>query len=269
MRTWLILALLTAVALSGCAGEDPDESVDDAGPSDGGDTTGDAGDDQTGGTTGNATGETSDNATSETENAVPVLTVTADVVNGTAPLLVNFTLSVQDDSESITWAFFIDGNETLAGEGATAAFNHTFEAGTYNVTVTASDGEHTVQETLEVTGVPGEEGPEPVTLTGSYVAGGPHQGCVIALFTLGPDNGATYHRAAITPELVGQPYAAEWTFDAPAAAVHIAWVKGSGIFQDDSSDPGASTLTGTVPDADAALVTSCGGAGAAYTLTIG
>lgn len=150
MRNWLMVVLLIAVALSGCADESGTEGTDDAGD-DGGSASG-GGDQTAGGSTGDG-GESTGNGTGNGTNEAPVVTFTADVLNGTAPLRVNFTLAVEDDAENLTWTFLIDGNETLAGEGAAAAFNHTFGVGAHNTSLVVSDGQHEVNETLLITAV--------------------------------------------------------------------------------------------------------------------
>lgn len=146
MRTLAVLMLFVVVSLAGCSGSDPTTSADTdpttAPPSPGaGPATGE-------GAVAPGNGTAAANETME--NLVPVLNVTVDATNGTAPLLVTFTVDVQDDSDNLTWAFFVAGNETLNGTAFPATFNHTFEAGSWNVTITAHDGEHTVEHMVAI-----------------------------------------------------------------------------------------------------------------------
>lgn len=116
----------------------------------------------------NATPEESVNETAE--NLAPVLDVTLDAVNGTAPLLVNITIDASDDSDALSWAVFIDGNETRNGTAVPVTFNHTFEAGNWSVVIQLSDGEHVVEEAFSLSAAPGDPNaglPEPEVLTGN------------------------------------------------------------------------------------------------------
>ncbi len=165
MRVLLVTLLLLLVGLAGCASEG-DSPTNDAGNGDGGDNTnsgnGTIDDPGNGGNNGTANGNSTTNET--VENLVPVINVTADIVNGTAPLLVTFNLTIEDDSENLTWSFFLEGTAMQNGTGAAAVVNHTFTAGSWFVEFVASDGEHeaTANMTIEVQGA----APEPVVING-------------------------------------------------------------------------------------------------------
>lgn len=167
MRVLTVTLMLLLIGLAGCAGDDKTTEATDGSPATDDGAGGNATVDQT--PTGDVdAGNATTNAT--IENLVPVVNFTADVVNGTSPLLVNFTLDIEDDSENLTWVFAINGNETLNGTGSMAVFNHTFDAGLYNVTITVSDAEHSVEETFAIEVAEGIAAFEPFIRTVSVEA---------------------------------------------------------------------------------------------------
>ncbi len=116
---------------------------------------------------------TKSNATVETpQNVAPVASLMASAFNGTAPLLVNFTLNGTDaDGDNLTWIFSVNGTEVFNGTELPAEVNYTFEAGNFTVDLTVSDGNmsHVASLALAIAGMP-EAGPEPIVITGSLAA---------------------------------------------------------------------------------------------------
>ncbi len=80
-------------------------------------------------------------------NTPPTAAVVPDVVNGTAPLNVTFTLEGEDpDGDNLTWALDVNGDGTsdATGEELPASYTTNYtENGTFNVTFAVFDGEAT------------------------------------------------------------------------------------------------------------------------------
>lgn len=137
MRVVLVALLLLAAAMAGCATKKGNDGDDD--PSGTGTST-NSGSGSKGGTrSGSGTGSSAGTGTgSSTPNNA---TLAADVVNGTAPLAVNFTMTATTGATSWRLAFG-DGSFTN-GTGDPAAANHTYSVGgnfSANLTVVYSDG---------------------------------------------------------------------------------------------------------------------------------
>lgn len=75
--------------------------------------------------------------------------LSADRVNGTAPLLVNFTVAA-DGATNVTWSLETNGTVFANGTAVPAIVNHTFDAGLWNVTLRVSDGARTNATTLQI-----------------------------------------------------------------------------------------------------------------------
>ncbi len=230
MRVLTVTLMLLLIGLAGCAGDDKTTEATDGSPATDDGAGGNATVDQT--PTGDVdAGNATTNAT--IENLVPVVNFTADVVNGTSPLLVNFTLDIEDDSENLTWVFAINGNQTLNGTGAMASFNHTFDAGVWNLTVAVNDGGHEVLEMLVIMASLPASAPEPVVITG-HVTYNAHVA------------GTCESEASDVPaEVVG------WAYKVDTSSYEATWFNAAG----DDLGTGAS---GIVPDG-AATVTACYG----------
>ncbi|MGB1586860.1 MAG: Ig-like domain-containing protein, partial [Thermoplasmatota archaeon] len=92
-------------------------------------------------------------------NTAPAPQLDADIVNGTAPLLVNFTITATDvDGDNLTWVFEAHANGTMVANatGNQSAFpaqvNATFEAnGT--ATLTVSDGTNSTTVSVNITAI--------------------------------------------------------------------------------------------------------------------
>lgn len=104
-------------------------------------------------------------------NTAPVANLTADVHNGTAPLLVNFTLDGFDaDGDNLTWVFeaHVNGTQIANATGNQSAFpatiNATFE-GNGTATLTVRDGTNSTVVSLNITALappaPAEEAVDP------------------------------------------------------------------------------------------------------------
>ncbi len=133
MRSILTAALVVLVALAGCAEEGPaavdqsdDEPVVEAGP---------------------------DMVT--LLNLTPIFEVS--LVNGTAPLLVNFTIDALNatDAMNATWSIDLGDNSTVNGTGIPAMANHTYDAGEFVATLTIMDGNQTTTSSLNITALVG------------------------------------------------------------------------------------------------------------------
>lgn len=123
MRVVLVALLLLAAAMAGCATKKDD------------DPTGTATGTPSGSRSGTGTG--SGNGTGAAHNA----TLTADVVNGTAPLQVNFTMAASPGATS--WRLSFGDGAIANGTGAPSAANHTYAIGgnfSANLTVVYADG---------------------------------------------------------------------------------------------------------------------------------
>lgn len=140
MQNWLVLLILiTAAALSGCAGADP-EAPDAAADTAATEATTDAGDADT-----PTAGETGANgaATNTTTNTLPVIEGDTQV-DGVAGQAVEFAFNATDaDGDELTWAFdaYGNGTQSASGEAFPAVFNFTYSmGGTFEAVFTVSDG---------------------------------------------------------------------------------------------------------------------------------
>lgn len=144
MRTLLTLTIALLVATAGCIqseGAGGDLATQDPSPTDGNQTS------ET------PSGDPSANETEPTPNAAPTANLTADTKNGSAPLVVNFTLDgSDDDGDDLSWTLDLgDGNFT-DGTGLPAIVEHNFTtAGNYTVRLDVTDGTDADSATLTVT----------------------------------------------------------------------------------------------------------------------
>ena len=133
------LALLVSTVASGCFVEDKDPQTQDTGTTQTATSSGTTG--PRTGTTTTTTGSASGNTTAD---RAPVANLTADTLNGTAPLNVTFAVDGSDpDGGALDWILTF-GNTTLGtGNGTTLPANvtHSFtEAGNFTVVLTVTDG---------------------------------------------------------------------------------------------------------------------------------
>lgn len=148
LRVCLVIGLIATIGLAGCFEEGdlvPVQGADTGG--DGGNSTVEPGN-ETGGVEGDGNGTANDDVT----NTPPVANLTADVLNGTAPLSVNFTINGTDtDGDNLTWTLLVNGTVLANGTQlpATVSYNFT-EAGNWTVLVQVSDGIETVETSLVV-----------------------------------------------------------------------------------------------------------------------
>lgn len=157
---WAASLLLVSIALAGCSGggepastASTDDGKDDGPLDDGG------------------------NGTKQPPalNRRPLPTFDADALNGSAPLLVNFSLDGADpDDDALNWTLDVDGDGTpdFNGSALPATVNHTYtEPGTFNATYTLSDGllEAQASLTFNVTAAAERyaETQAPITITGA------------------------------------------------------------------------------------------------------
>lgn len=165
----VVVAVLVVALLSGCTSSPQTDSTDD--PSSSSSTSGSG----ASGLNGTASGGTSSSGGNSSSSLVANLT--ADALNGTAPLLVNFTVGATPASATATWTLATNGTSFANGTGVPAAANHTFLAsGSWNVTLTVMDGGRTANATL-VINVTGGGARAPVQLasyTNAGLIGGPY-----------------------------------------------------------------------------------------------
>lgn len=136
MRTLSLLLALALVSFSGCT-EPSQDATDDETPT--GDP-GSGGDGDTNGTGGDG---------SPHETTAPTADLTADRLNGTAPLQVNFTMDGAAGDANLTWTLAVNGTETANGTTLPANATHTFtEVGNVSVLLTVTAGNQTATASL-------------------------------------------------------------------------------------------------------------------------
>jgi PKD repeat protein len=253
MRT-LSLALVAAFVLAGCAGSTTDDApVTTSEQTRERTTTTSAPATQTS-TTSTAT-TTSDGAGSG--NKAPTATLTASTVTGTAPVLVEFTLDGADpDGDKLTWTLsFGDNSGDSTGDELPATREHNFTAaGTYNVTLTVSDGKLSTTKTVAVqVDAAGGSGQQQV-IKGSFTTSGPYE-CVLGFQSA--TSGLTFLRGDVDPSTIGKPFTAKFTSATPAIEYDIDFFGPDGYI---NTIYGGATITDVVPDgADRVFFYTCGG----------
>lgn len=135
MRSWILSALVIAVAFAGCASNEPAEEPTPSATS----STSSTG---TTSTTSSASSTTSTQTGAPPANRPPTAALAADAVQGSAPFLVNFTIDGQDaDADNLTWVLsFGDASSNETGQSVPANVTHTFPQGNFTVVLTVSDG---------------------------------------------------------------------------------------------------------------------------------
>ncbi len=177
MRVVAAAFLLTVLAFSGCLAFEDDDPTTSTTPTSTSGT-------RTSATTTSGTG----NQTSSTTRAV---NFTADVLNGTAPLLVNFTFNATGNTSG--WHLAYGDGHDANGTTLPAAVNYTYEIGgafSANLTVTYPDGQN-ASATLNLTILVPAGAPPPDVLFFEFADS---LGCVgdagadtCVSFTAGPD----------------------------------------------------------------------------------
>ncbi|WP_224484392.1 PKD domain-containing protein [Robertkochia aurantiaca] len=112
---------------------------------------------------GNSSSDTVEITATDNSSTAPVASFSADPVNGTAPLLVNFDASASSDNGAIT------GYDWDFGDGNTASgitTNHTFQtAGSYEVVLTVTDDDGQTGQTSATITVSSPDGDAVVSFT--------------------------------------------------------------------------------------------------------
>lgn len=177
----------------------------------------------------------------------PVANLTADIVNGTVPLQVNFTLrDLANSSLEYVWILdFGDGNET-SGSDLPVIVNHTFDAvEDYTVNLTIDSARGTSLANLTITGELGRVVLQRVTGTWDLGA----TGCLSAydVWQRGtPLEGVTVVEFSVVAASVGKAFHADFTTDPEVLSVVVDFYDSEGAYIDgESADDGA--VTGTVP----------------------
>ena len=103
-------------------------------------------------------------------NVAPVAELTSDVTEGTVPFDVVFEFAADDeDGDELSWTLDVDGDGEVETEGTSlpANFTYTFDAaGDYTALFSVSDGEETVNRTLEILALDAVAGTEILFLHG-------------------------------------------------------------------------------------------------------
>ena len=121
-------------------------------------------------------------ASASQENAPPTAVLQPSVVQGQAPLLVVFTVTIGDpEGDAISFELDADGDGSADFDGAaTIDVEFTYgEAGQYTAALTATDGANEVTQSVNITVTPaaGAEVPEPIVIQGTILAGA--GGCAV------------------------------------------------------------------------------------------
>ncbi len=125
-------------------------------------------------TSGNESDFSNEVSTTISGNQAPVVSVSASVTNGFAPLDVTFTASASDQDGTITkyaWDFDGDGQIDYTGTSDTETYTYS-SAGTYTATVTVTDDQGaTATDSIQITVSTYENTPPTVTLNASPLSG--------------------------------------------------------------------------------------------------
>ncbi|MEK6976646.1 MAG: PKD domain-containing protein [Candidatus Thermoplasmatota archaeon] len=158
MRVVLVALLLLVGALAGCATVKDDDPAGGASGSSTSASGSGSGSRSATGTGGSATATGTSGPAALAHNA----TLTADRINGTAPLLVNFTINATAGASS--WKLSFGDGEITNGTGQPTAANHTYSIGgafTANLTVSYPTGSNaTASLALTVNVPPGTPAPD-------------------------------------------------------------------------------------------------------------
>lgn len=275
------LFLLTCALLSGCAADEG--TTTSSTPGGDGATTTTSRPGGGGGTTTTATtttGTGGGGGSGGSDNQAPVGAIAASIEQGQVPVNVTFELTGSDpDGDALTWHLDVDGDGITdkSGESLPATETHNYtEIGLYNVTFVITDAKgasNTYQLAINATAAAEGSGPI-LEATGSYLAGSPGL-CAYGAGGPGGDanatDGTTYGGVPFSLNLVGKVITVEYTFTAPPGGLVVAFPNDTGAFAGQvSSIPSSSgSLSGLIPDgAVSAWVSSCGGAGVGFTLTV-
>jgi PKD repeat protein len=171
VRTLFFVTILLATAFSGCLADPEAQSVTTTTSSSGAPTAS-----ATAGTTGtNGTGGAM-TSSAPAENTAPTANLTTDLVNGTAPLNVTFTIDGADeDGDELSWTLDADGDgtEDYNGTEVPSAIVHEFTAvGNYTALLTVTDGTDNATASVDiVVEVPPVTGPNLCQRAATQTAG--------------------------------------------------------------------------------------------------
>ena len=268
--------LVAALAMAGCTASPAEPEGGDDDSNDEGTGGGAPGGSSGGGSSGGASNDTGSDGT----NLRPTALLEASAVSGQAPLIVSFTLNGSDpDGDNLTWSFDADGDgqDEINGTLLPAAYEHTYDVGTFLANLTVSDGNLTAFGNVTITVTAAPAPPPPAgpkqTVDGDFTVG--LEGCYswLAYDTAGSDpaavaggtlNGTTRVQFNVHQGTIGSPYRAVFTFDQGYLFVNVAFYDSDDdlVDSDASGSPnfGGITITGTVPvGAARGVIFSCGG----------
>lgn len=172
VRVVAVVALVVALLSSGCASDPKTSSTDDAA-----DPTQSGAGSASSGPAGTAAPGSTDVGGAGNSTGALAATLVADALNGTAPLLVNFTVGAEPASTNATWTLSTNGTAFANGTGVPATANHTFLAGgLWNVTLTVLDAGRNATATvsINVTSDLGSGSTLLATYSNSGLIGGPY-----------------------------------------------------------------------------------------------
>ena len=248
MNRLLIIGLVIAVSLSGCAKEAEDPSQDDAeSPA----SVGEPGNEFEAG-----------NETQAPVNTPPSAILQADIQQGVVPFDVTFTVNGTDaDGDSLTWSLDAngDGQEDRNGTEFPSQAIFTYDApATYQATLSVSDGKNVTTTTLTINGTAAVEETGPAQTASGTIVTSPY-GCLQNAYLNGPAN-PYFVLVTVLEASYGLPFKATFTTTVPsimnAAQFWIGSSTVAGTFSSDTSE-----VTGVVPPNSGSLyLSSCGGA---------
>lgn len=154
MRVAFVLLLLLAAATSGCLEAKKEEGGD-------GEPSGTASGTASGSASKSATRSGTGSTGAAGGGLIGNVTLHADVVNGSAPLAVDFTINAT--SGATTWRMSFGDGAEANGTGQPTGLNHTYSVGgnfTAQVTAAYPGGNVSANLTITVTVPPGQAGPD-------------------------------------------------------------------------------------------------------------
>lgn len=208
-------------------------------------------------------------------NHAPEAELTADIIDGPAPLSVTFTAEATDsDDDALTYKLvFGDASADGVGDlaGATQIIHSFAAAGTYNVVLNVSDGASFDTATLSITVT--TAGMAPIVINAEWPVGASDGAAQFEFLNCapGPGDGVTHADFTVPAEGFGRPFVAKITGTGPIVewGLYISDPGcGASDYQTESAEGGAD-ITGTIgPSYSFGYVYSTGGANLSVTITI-
>lgn len=254
--------LLLSLALAGCSSSN--KAAGDSGQAAAGGADAAAGAPTAGQAAGASGGSTGDKA-----NRPPTAQLQASQPSRRGD--VNFTVEGSDpDKDPLTWTLsFGDRSPDFQGTVLPSKVNHTFQPGSYTVTLTVNDGKAPATMVTPVTVAKHLA----QSINGTFTVGA--EGCAAAAYDQagmdlgssagGTTNGVTRVQFAVEPTSIGLPYTAAFAFDTGYLYVSVDFYGSGGtlLHSDNtaqSANFGSITMNGVVADgATTGVLFACGG----------